>query len=467
MVSAHGSLAQAAYQRLMPTAEGVRSQMEDYAERASTAAREHIFRLVTGQPSGAADALDASLEERKQDIQQALSTLRVPYDDHKRFLQLGITTEDDVIAQLSPFPDGSGLALMSDSLAGLCGLYSSYVALLFSRFNRTSLPLRVYEAIRLARGSWKDDAVVATTLRCFYLHHRTAAEPMMNVLNLHDTARRMVEFFTDYAMFFVFAHESAHHLLGHAPRPSGFTTHERLRTADDQIANEEAADRLGMQITIRHAERRGSMDIAVIGALIAIWSTGHLERATFLRTGSTHPPMERRTHTILSVTPEHLRLRIPRMLATLDWAGKVASDFRNQIQPEWWSHTFSRRKNRLMRPPTAEQLSHLRQLEMVQCQPRAAATLIEQATWTSAEARHVSRLRTASSSGELELALTGLGVRPSRVAELLDRDRPLTYSKLKRSLEKSLMLRADAGTRESDLLSTALASTAAASLARL
>lgn len=398
------------------------------------------LQAILASPGGAAESLAAALIERRNDAIRALEALNAEYLNSCRDLVFGMTGEPTTAAELATFDDGSALATISDAMAGLCLQYGEHTAFLLSRFDGSSALLRLIEAVRVMKGSWKDTAVITTALRQFYLLHRQHGPGDPVSLNLHDRGRLMAEFITDLAMFFVFAHETAHHVLGHGK-------YQTIR--HDQAELEEAADRLGMRMTVQHGiQRFGTADLAVIGALAAIWATTDLERAIYLRQNATHPAAGIRTETVLAVVPEHLRKRFPIMLRQLQTAGLAASTFAAPVEDRWWNHAH----RRLKRPDQAE---HLRQLDQIHSDPAAAREIIARLPLPPVMNALFAAVRRTPTAQTRRDALAALDIRPQTVSEILDPALPLPFSKLRVALEEGL-----AGHRLDDrermLLATAL-----------
>jgi cold shock CspA family protein len=209
-------------------------------------------------------------------------------------LVVGSVWNEDAVATVTSFDDGSGLIIFSPPVLGIIG-YLAFISTWYAEpaFSKPFLRALVStQRIRSKRLAAVSPTIYTATalLRYIFLQWRTFGEAFHKPeLMLDDIGRHRAGVLLEKAAQFVIAHEAAHFVLGHSNRAdmSEQKLHEQEFAADKVAAS-----------TVKRAEvsrvQVAADGMALAGirlALIAIEST---ERALFVRRPLTHPPADER-----------------------------------------------------------------------------------------------------------------------------------------------------------------------------
>jgi hypothetical protein len=335
VADAVGSTAWQRYQRLAPA-------------RDAAFLRQHVPRL-----RGLAVAeLDARLEEIADALDPAdrdayfvlamgarigTGAAELGYGAAAEAICFGLVDEMDVAAQLSPFPDGSGLALMSNALLTLTSTYTRLLAHMVEPLLGWTTFWRPTRLLRVARITPGAQRPIAGVLRYYLVHQRLFGLAAQLGVELSAMAGELAAHLARRALLFVYAHEAAHHLLGHRRSAHGFNTSARLPLCDEEQELELAADRLGLALTAQAQRTRPQLFDATVdagfGALCAIWAVDAYQRGVFLRTGGTHPPAPVRTAEVLRTLPGRYGNAIRGYARNVHAGTDAAVDFGTLLDP--------------------------------------------------------------------------------------------------------------------------------------
>ena len=210
----------------------------------------------------------------------------------------GVLSDPSAAAALTAFPDGSGLAVLSDTLIGIVALTGYVNVWLMPR--RTRHWLHPNRHLSSVPGATRADARAAVAaLRYYFMQCRLFLDaPHKPTLVLPEVAAKRAEIFNGYALEFVVAHEMAHFVLGHgdAREVSPAQLHQ----------NEHAADRLAFEVLKRvrlpsrdgglaaWAQRVSLSRLLYAGVRNALAALEAVEHALFVRLPVTHPPAAER-----------------------------------------------------------------------------------------------------------------------------------------------------------------------------
>jgi hypothetical protein len=193
----------------------------------------------------------------------------------------GLVDEDDVLATMSPFQDGSSLVLVSDALPSLLFHLACLNIAVRRPRSRKALP----------------EATACAVLRFHVIQQRIYSLAGKCAVILDDDELKEAHNLSTAALHFAVAHETAHHVLGHSPKPGRSITSARLAIADDSESTEIAADSLAQKVQLtRISKNRGGFSpwLALAPSLLVLLAIELVERSFFIRTAKTHPPSWRR-----------------------------------------------------------------------------------------------------------------------------------------------------------------------------
>ena len=238
----------------------------------------------------------------------ALKTMRIGdlAHDPERLL-FGTLLSDEVMAEMSPLSDGSGLVLISDALMSLC-IHMSQVNALWLGSATEKRGLRgmvtLANAVRQATSSSRS-LVGGALLRYHLLHQRLYGLSAKLTPLLSESGLRISEVVTMCALQFICAHEAAHFALGHSTDPVGLLSAENLPLIENSEELEFEADRMAANAMVLAHQGEGGLAAPIIsaGAMLALEAIALMEHATFVRRVRTHPPADVRWRRLEGVLP--------------------------------------------------------------------------------------------------------------------------------------------------------------------
>jgi hypothetical protein len=238
----------------------------------------------------------------------ALKTMQIsgPAHDPERLL-FGTLLSDEVMAEMSPLSDGSGLVLISDALMSLCIHMSQVNALwLGSAAEKRGLLGMVKLANAARKGASSSRSLVAgALLRSHLVHQRLYGLPAKLTPLLSESGLRISEVVTMCALQFICAHEASHFALGHSTDPVGLLSAENLSLIENSEELEFESDRVAANAMVIAHQGEGGRGAPIIsaGVMLALEAIALMEHATFVRRVRTHPPASARWRRLEGVLP--------------------------------------------------------------------------------------------------------------------------------------------------------------------
>ncbi|NEA37447.1 hypothetical protein [Streptomyces sp. SID13031] len=280
---------------------------------------------------------------------------------------VGSSLREDVAAQMTPFSDGSGLAVMSDAVLSLVLYYSQYAGAVLADPSPGQPKKFGPDRGTTDRGNTE---VLTGLLRYYNVHQRVFGVAgklgWRTPRGASRTSRTGV-----HALRFVLAHELSHHVLGHDSALSGFSPGEHLPVCSGNQRLELDADDFAYRAVQRaaHNDRPGSASAddpaAITGALIAMMAIHSTERALFVRRGCTHPPASVRAEYLLHDLSPELQDYAESLSTELLSATEGSSMFSPEAEPFDWAWYAASRKIDSSHPD--DYLQHINTLDQIQC----------------------------------------------------------------------------------------------------
>ncbi|WP_346055356.1 MULTISPECIES: hypothetical protein [Amycolatopsis] len=354
------------------------------------------------------------------------------------------TLQHDVSAQLQPFPDGSGLVTIADSVFGLISPLARHAAAALDRLNSRPAPARIARSYwAAARGSLAEDPdLLFALLRYYTVNQRVFGLAANLVRPLTTRAENIALLISHFAFQFVIGHEIAHHVLAHGSAPGGAQpSGGHLPVCSEDQRRELEADLLAHRAVLAEARAGGSVAhpsvLALLGAFVAMVAIHLSERGLFLRYGFTHPTAASRAERLYGEADPQARL-VTRLFtnallpavesaatfapgATVFDADRYAgSPLIDTPQPSQYLHTIAGCDRLLCRPP-GFLMTKLGEVADVTGLPALRAGVA------------------AIDSGDTGGALRSWGVRPDVTAGLLDAAQPLTFHTVLEEIRKGLL----------------------------
>jgi hypothetical protein len=333
--------------------------------------------------------------------------------------RVGSTLREDVSAQLTPFSDGSGLAMISDAVLSLAFLYCQYAGVV----------VRSKAALFRRDTTARDKSLLIGLLRYYNVNQRVFG--LAGKLGWRTSRRAM---FTSYlvglnAVRFIVAHELSHHVLRHSSAPSGFSPGEHLPVCSDSQRLETEADEFAFRAVRRAA---GSSErSALTGALMAMLAIHSTEQALFVRRGVTHPAAATRSSYLLQHVGPELQSYAGNFLGTFLEATELSSDFSESAQPFGWEQFAAARDVTSSHP--VDYLRTISLLDQLQCS--SDQRLVDAVAKSALPIAGAG----ASYAGDVRRALATWGLGDEKIGSMLDPNRALTFHTLYEAIQASLM----------------------------
>lgn len=407
--------------------EEMRAKLTELGDVASLKALEKMERgfnrLDRGQYGDPAKGLLMTVTDGVKTAMQELGA------DPERLLsaRVGSTLREDVSAQMTPFGDGSGLAMISDAVLSLSFLYCQYAGVV----------LRPKTGWFRREPTGRDEQLITGLLRYYNVNQRVFG--LAGKLGWRTSRRAMLSAYMVgiNAARFVVAHELSHHVLGHTSALSGFAPGEHLPLCSESQRQEIEADVFAFQTVRRAAEQEsfGSSSradrSALTGALMAMLAIHSTEQALFVRRGVTHPAAVTRSSYLLQEVGPELQSYAGTFLGTFLTATEQSSDFSESAQPFDWERYAAARDVESSHP--VDYLRTISILDQAQCCSDQRLVDLVADSGLSTAATGVRQI------GDVRQALATWGLAGEKITSLLDPNRALTFHNLYEAIQTSLM----------------------------
>ncbi|RZU16194.1 hypothetical protein EV645_3744 [Kribbella rubisoli] len=364
------------------------------------------------------DPMKGLLMTISEEVRSAMRDLGADTDKLES-ARVGSTLREEVSAQLTPFSDGSGLAMISDAVLSLAFLYCQYAGVVTRS-----------KAAWFRRGTTaRDESLLIGLLRYYNVNQRVFG--LAGKLGWRTSRRAML---TSYlvgmnAARFIVAHELSHHVLGHSSAPSGFSPGEHLPVCSDSQRLEMEADEFAFR-TVRRAAGPFERS-ALTGALMAMLAIHSTEQALFVRRGVTHPAAATRASYLLQQVDPELQSYADNFIGTFLKATELSSDFSESAQPFEWEQYAAARDVTSSHP--VDYLRTISLLDQLQCSPdQRLVDAVAKSALPIAGAG-------ASYAGDVRRALATWGLGSEQIDSMLDPNRALTFHTLYEAIQASLM----------------------------
>ncbi|MFD4671113.1 ImmA/IrrE family metallo-endopeptidase [Lentzea sp. NPDC058450] len=272
-------------------------------------------------------------EALKDSVVEAV--VRVGHDPERvRSVVLVPQSRATVSASAESYPDGSALVLISNAVLGLAEVYGQHLARAVMKPNLRTFLKKGARFLRTGRVEFDTELLTAV------LRHNSRVQRSFNLaqtfmIGMEPVQLRLAELLSRHAMRFVIAHEVAHHVLGHAGR-SHLAPVDGVASCTGEQQAELEADRLAYQVVLAAQQHDGvGLPSQVpLGALVAIAVLHYAESSLFLRTGVSHPPVDRRLGVLWQEVPFHVRPTFNSYALPLFEATDRAADFVQGSRPD-------------------------------------------------------------------------------------------------------------------------------------
>jgi hypothetical protein len=319
---------------------------------------------------------------------------------------LGSVPDDETGASMSVYPDGSGLMLFSDSLLSVLHYFAGLVVSLRGRSNDAT-------------------PIGSVAVRYHILHRRLFGLSAMLGVATPPGEEYPRDSLAQLAIRFVLAHEAAHFCLGHD-----------ARHGDPAIEFE--ADELALQSVL--AELEGEVPstagaMTLVSMRIALLATEMMERGTFIRAPTTHPPAanrwERGTEGLAVEVREGAELYSENLAAAVT----AASDATYRLPETWWGQSYNSDvlETDVLDSDYYASMRHLDHLGFGDPNDAAGALMMCEEYFGI----KLFQAANAAADGSSPSALVRLGVSADRAQALCDEFRPLAFFTLLETISQS------------------------------
>jgi hypothetical protein len=219
--------------------------------------------------------------------------------------------DDETLASMMVYPDGSGAVVVSDSLVSLIDYFASL-------------------SICLEAQPAETPALATVAIRYHVLHRRLFGLAALLGVTMPAGHEQPRDALSSLALRFVLAHEAAHFCLAHDEH-----------RGDPTIELEADALALETLSAAPSSEVDNGLATALVGMKLAFLATELTEVALFVRRPVTHPPAADRWETATRGLDENLREGVELYTRAITRAIQAAADPLFRLPETWWEQAFS------------------------------------------------------------------------------------------------------------------------------